>query len=128
MSIRHNNTIIAGTYTSEINNKANKDFSNVNSNIDYIIEYQMPTSTNNYVWYRKYASGWVEQGCGNVTTPATITLPVTMLNTEYSLTATPLGTGNNVSIHATRSSTTQIEIGNEEDWNMSWEVKGQAQQ
>lgn len=128
MSIRHNNTIIAGTYTSQINNKANKDFSNVDANIDYIVEYQMPTSTNNYTWYRKYNSGWVEQGCGNVVTPATVTLPVTMQDTEYSINATPLGNGNHVSIQAEKASTTQITISNEEDWNMSWEVKGQAQQ
>lgn len=27
-----------------------------------VIEFQQPTSSNNYSWYRKYADGWVEQG------------------------------------------------------------------
>ncbi len=29
---------------------------------DYVIEWQMPTPENNYTWYRKYKSGWIEQG------------------------------------------------------------------
>lgn len=29
---------------------------------DYVIESQMPTEENGYTWYRKYKSGWLEQG------------------------------------------------------------------
>lgn len=29
---------------------------------DYVTEWQTPTAENNYTWYRKYKSGWVEQG------------------------------------------------------------------
>lgn len=29
---------------------------------DYVVEYQNPTAENNYSWYRKYKSGWIEQG------------------------------------------------------------------
>ena len=29
---------------------------------DYVIETQLPTAENNYTWYRKYKSGWIEQG------------------------------------------------------------------
>ena len=29
---------------------------------DYVIETQLPTAENDYTWYRKYKSGWVEQG------------------------------------------------------------------
>ena len=29
---------------------------------DYVIAWQMPTSNNNYTWYRKYKSGWLEMG------------------------------------------------------------------
>lgn len=32
------------------------------TNVDYVIESQLPTAANNYTWYRKYKSGWVEQG------------------------------------------------------------------
>lgn len=37
---------------------------------DYVVDWQMPTSANSYTWYRKYKSGWVEQG-GRCTVPAT---------------------------------------------------------
>ena len=46
---------------------------------DYVIDWQMPTEENNYTWYRKYKSGWVEQG-GIYTSTAsgtqTITFPL----------------------------------------------------
>lgn len=32
------------------------------SNADYVVACQKPTAENNYVWYRKYKSGWIEQG------------------------------------------------------------------
>lgn len=59
---------------------------------DYVVEWQVPTDLNNYTWYRKYKSGWVEQGgrwtgsfsisaFGVVTTP--VTLPVPMTDTTY---------------------------------------------
>ncbi|MBD5400737.1 hypothetical protein HDR61_03265 [bacterium] len=30
---------------------------------DYVVDFQMPIPGNNYIWYRKYKSGWLEQGC-----------------------------------------------------------------
>lgn len=56
--------------------------------IDTVVDFQVPTSSNNYTWYRKYSSGWVEQG-GIVTKTAgaqvaiSITLPVIMNNASY---------------------------------------------
>ena len=50
-----------------------------------VIEFQAPTSGNNYTWYRKYADGWVEQGgvtSGN-SNPKSVTFPVEMANTNY---------------------------------------------
>lgn len=47
------------------------------------VEFQVPTSQNNYVWYRKYADGWVEQGGYTTAANPTITLPVTMADTNY---------------------------------------------
>ena len=46
-----------------------------------VIAFQAPTAGNNHTWYRKYADGWVEQGCtasqsGGNGTP--VTLPVQM--------------------------------------------------
>lgn len=51
--------------------------------IDTVVEFQLPTEENNYTWYRKYASGWVEQGGQLPASATTITLPVTMANAEY---------------------------------------------
>ena len=62
-------------------------------NADYVIETQQPTSANNYTWYRKYKSGWVEIGgtlyIGNLNDGAAgtgnISLPLTMANNHYSV-------------------------------------------
>lgn len=66
------------------------------SSFDYVIEWQNPTAENNYTWYRKYKSGWVEQGgkwtgemicsLGQEVVP-TITLPIRMANTKYFVTS-----------------------------------------
>lgn len=62
---------------------------------DYVVDFQAPTSANNYTWYRKYKSGWVEQG-GKVSTPnggsATVNLPVTMSDANYTINATGTST------------------------------------
>lgn len=55
-----------------------------NGLLDYVIESQVPTAENNYTWYRKYKSGWVEQG--GIDTTSYITFPVTMLDTNYTVT------------------------------------------
>lgn len=53
-----------GYLTEAINDKADRDLHNVDTinGTDVVVETQLPTSENNYTWYRKYASGWVEQG------------------------------------------------------------------
>lgn len=57
------------------------------SGTDYVVEWQVPTLENNNAWYRKYKSGWVEQG-GIFDTPGkgyqTIQLPVEMADTVFS--------------------------------------------
>ncbi len=56
-------------------------------NMDYVVEMQKPTAANNYAWYRKYKSGWIEQG-GIANTPQqwiSITLPHNMVNGFYTL-------------------------------------------
>lgn len=53
---------LSATGEARFTNKANSDLSNIPSNIDYVVESQAPTAQNNYTWYRKYKSGWVEQG------------------------------------------------------------------
>lgn len=53
---------------------------------DYVVFFQAPTATNNYTWYRKYKSGWVEQGGVETLTGVKekqITFPVIMLDNNY---------------------------------------------
>jgi hypothetical protein len=52
------------------------------TNVDYVVESQLPTAENNYTWYRKYKSGWVEQG-GKGTTSISIVLPIPMADDNY---------------------------------------------
>jgi len=62
------------------------------ANADYIIETQSPTAQNNYTWYRKYKSGWVEMGgiyqnasfslgSGSTTETSNIAFPLTLADT-----------------------------------------------
>lgn len=55
--------------------------------LDYVIESQMPSAENNYTWYRKYKSGWVEQGGSLSTYPSSeeslITFPVEFADNNY---------------------------------------------
>ena len=70
--------------------KANTDLGNIPTNYDYVVESQLLTVDNVYTWYRKYKSGWVEQG-GRALVPATnglssssvtVTLPVPIATPE----------------------------------------------
>lgn len=68
----------------DMNLKANSDLSNVSANIDYVVE-SYNDGTN---WYRKYKSGWIEQG-GRVTvtsysTPTSVNF-ITPMNTLFSI-------------------------------------------
>lgn len=65
---------------------------------DYVVESQLPTEANGYTWYRKYKSGWIEQGGSfgeayTAYTTKTITLPVEMADTKYSVCLTNASTG-----------------------------------
>lgn len=75
---------------SEIISSLNLQISKTENLLDYVVETQPPTAENNYTWYRKYKSGWVEQG-GLVATSSSdssiITLPVTMVDTNYQIIA-----------------------------------------
>lgn len=63
-----------GGITESLNDKTDRDMRNVDttSGADSVIAYQFPSAANNYTWYRKYKSGWVEQGIhGNTLYAAT---------------------------------------------------------
>lgn len=71
-------------------NQAGNGFEFVESklpeNSDYVIESQEPTEANGYTWYRKYKSGWIEQG-GYIppqnNTNLSITYPVEFSDNNY---------------------------------------------
>lgn len=102
---------------------------------DYVVESQEPTSSNSYTWYRKYKSGWVEQG-GRVTVSGTIsatnvrvTFPVEMANTNY----TAICANNaNVGIagYVGWESTTAMSVGTmtSKSGTTTWSVSGMAKQ
>lgn len=59
--------------------------------IDAVVAFQRPTAENNYTWFRKYASGWVEQG-GLFTVSVSsrfgyvfVPLAVTMADNKYNV-------------------------------------------
>ena len=56
---------------------------------DYVIDWQVPNAENNYVWYRKYKSGWVEQGgyCyASGSAAVSISYPIELTRAEIPLT------------------------------------------
>lgn len=103
-------------------------------NSDYVIESQEPTSENGYTWYRKYKSGWVEQGgsVGNLNNScALVTLPIGMTNNSF----TAVVSGNTSGIAANyngvtcdRRSSTQVAIctTGQQGNGCSWQVSGMA--
>ena len=58
---------------SQMQARAQTDFGNVSDNLDFVVETWR--SDDGTSWYRKYRSGWVEQG-GKTTLTSTITFPV----------------------------------------------------
>ena len=104
-----------------------------------VISFQKPTAGNNYTWYRKYADGWVEMGgsAGTITALDSnnnyITLPVAMLDTNYTATMTLYNTDNMNTFNTgdvcpdfiCGKTTTQIQI-HSDLWKgqMNWRVEG----
>ena len=136
----HTNTI--GSHTTNIENLDTR----TNGIIDYVIESQNPTAENNYTWYRKYKSGWVEQGGSasvaavnaNETGTKTITFPVSMVcatSTNYKILITRTGDPGNTFAVTTRTGTrtsttfelcyfTTVAVAN--SLTFDWEAKGIA--
>ena len=77
----------AGIAAEMFNGKADVSRVEVLEGYDYVVESQLPTEANGYTWYRKYKSGWVEQGgvftakTGGIT--FSIVYPIQMLDTNY---------------------------------------------
>ena len=67
-----------------VQNKAEKDLSNVPANIDYVVEYKNPTDSDSN-WYRKWKSGKLEQGGLVPATTENITFLKPFANTNYTV-------------------------------------------
>lgn len=95
---------------------------------DYVIESQFPTAQNNYTWYRKYKSGWVEQGGYVDSNTSTVTLPVPMNSSNYTLVGISNSDQNRVLNLRNKTTSSFVSA----DWNsggasgFSWQVSGMA--
>lgn len=108
------------------------------SGVDYVIAWQTPSAANNYTWYRKYKSGWVEQGGiesvtgHSTTTTSDITLPITMLDTNYVALSTINHSGENVAVACQVHKASQTNISLRISYNskltrkISWMVCGMS--
>lgn len=114
--------------------KAQLDLANVDGNLDFVVESWTDGAGG---WYRKYRSGWVEQGGYSLvnTGVQTITLWVEMADANYSasvsfsLTGTSTDTDGATStpIVSNRTTTTiRLNQAKKSDDNSYWEVKGYA--
>ena len=120
--------------------KADTDLGNIPTNYDYVVEKQDPTSANGYTWYRKYKSGWVEQGgivFPTTTTPTrvSITLPVIMSSNMYSVQVTCGDNTADAGVYSyyTNRTTTGFEILHSHTTSSytigdSWQVSGMSAQ
>jgi hypothetical protein len=103
---------------------------------DYVIESQLPTADNNYTWYRKYKSGWVEQG-GKVklngpisSSNKRVSFPVTMANTNYFAIAAADANVDFV-VYVGWQAVDGMSVGTKSDASTNtttWEVKGMSAQ
>ena len=109
--------------------------------LDYVIASQSPTAENNYTWYRKYKSGWIEQGgYASITlssggTSNQITLAYPMQDSNYTATAILTGNfgGRTIAVKRSENTTTKVVVGGyvasgSENNSCFWHVYGIAGQ
>jgi len=125
----------AGITAEQMDNKLDRDGQNVDiaSGADMVIDYQVPTATNNYTWYRKYKSGWIEQGgiCTSYNYQ-TITFPIPMIDKNYSVQLTPrrtsttqAGTANDqVLFNNCTANSIYVYVNNTSNNGVFWRVSG----
>ena len=125
-------TAQAAEFTAALAGKANADLSNCPPNYDYVVERYNDGSGN---WYRKYKSGWLEQGGGYGEAftdyrQVTITFLKPFNDTKYTLVHSSAGSGNAYegSTSAKTVSTFSIFNATNKDGLASWEAKGMGAQ
>ena len=112
-------------------------------NADYVIETWR--SDDGSMWYRKYKSGWVEQGGiatisaqnVNVAYTTDVIFPIAMANTNYTVNTVFITDGGNTTGLRNQSNERHISFlriwtfsttGVSNSYQMSWEIKGFAEQ
>lgn len=94
----NDNGITIGQLTEALNNKFDLPAGVPQDAIDYVVEFKRPT-TDDPTWYRKYKSGWIEQGgqvlslARGATSEVVFLIPFT--NNNYALTFGTFGEGFN---------------------------------
>lgn len=127
-----NETYNAGTVGEAITGKANTSLDNVSAGIDFVVESQFPTAANNYTWYRKYKSGWIEQGGEYTGNAKTITLPVVMATNKYRVdydkqSAPAYWASTHLTVDTrTTTSFTITKYGDNASMDISWQVSGMS--
>jgi hypothetical protein len=103
--------------------------------IDPIVAFQKPTAANNYTWYRKYASGWVEQGgyiAQSTSTSQVNYLAVEMADPNYHINITAIlstWSGGLNSVFDRTTTSFKLWTSDDSSFNscpVTWEVKGMA--
>ena len=122
-----------GEIVEVLNNKADRDLRNIDAyDTDAIVEYQEPTSVNNYTWYRLYASGWVEQGGlkTNSSATASVTIPIKMADTNYNILigdGVYASTSSDIRVrYVQNKTTTGFTTSSASGISFSWQVCGKA--
>lgn len=122
----------AQEFMTALSGKANTDLSSVSRNIDYIVESKV---NSNGSWYRKYKSGWLEQGGIGLTVSADGTKTVTLIkpfkDTKYIVNwlcqdgSTLTGSGTRDISNKTTTSFVACN-GQDKDMNIGWIAIGQG--
>lgn len=113
----------------DLSTKANTDLSNVSSNIDYVVEYWRDGVS----WFRKFKSGWLEQGGviqieGSTYKDITLFRPYISITYITTFSHTVEGTTSQKECYAQPQSTTVVRLGNAcgNSQYFHWTIKGQG--
>lgn len=122
----------AQEFMTALSGKANTDLSNVSRNIDYIVESKV---NSNGSWYRKYKSGWLEQGGIGLTVSADGTKTVTLIkpfkDTKYIVNwlyqdGSTLNSSGTRGISNKTTTSFVARNGQDKDMNIGWIAIGQG--
>ena len=123
--------INVGAISEALNNKVDLPSPTIPQDaVDYVIEMQRPTADNDYIWYRKYKSGWVEQGGICPSLGYTVTFPVVMVDDNYTALGTARNTSGDYAIRIQSLTTTGMKLNSSSsnDHEIWWQVSGMAAQ